>query len=129
MDHKNYFDLRNAWVINFHTVAEVVGELEEELRNMKERGLPAPLLDKKNRQIDTLVEFYNLTEAMLKVYDENLKDYRAALTFSRNNENVFLDMAVKQLQYMTKHFKNGAKIGEGIHEQPGILKRNTNGTK
>ena len=128
MEHKGYFDLRNAWAINFHTVAEVVQELEEELKNMKERNLPAPLLDKKNRQIDTLIEFYNLTESMLKIYDENLKDYRAALTFSRENENVFLNMSIQQLQYMTKHFKN-SNIGQGISEQNGILKNKEDGTK
>jgi hypothetical protein len=106
MQHLGYFELRNAWAANFYQVSQVVSELEEEYKNMKERGLPAPLLEKKNRQIDTLIEFYNLTESMLKVYDENLKDYRSSLQSEREQADKFLNMTIQNLQYMTKHFKN-----------------------
>ena len=108
MQHPGYFDLRNAWAINFYQVSEVVAELEQEYANMKERSLPAPLLEKKSKQIDTLIEFYNLTEQMLKVYDENLKDYRSSLESERAQADKFLNMTIQNLQYMTKHFKNKA---------------------
>ncbi len=104
--HKGYFDLRNSWSANFHTVAEVVQELEAEYKIMKEKGVPKPILDKRDRQIETLIEFYNLTEQMLKVYDENLKDYRESLKTEREHSDMLLKTTMQNLQYMVKHFKN-----------------------
>ena len=106
--HKSYFDLRNEWTVTFYRVAEVVKQLEEELTVMKEKGVPAPILDKRDNQINVLIDFYNSTENILKIYDENLKDYRHSCRSDREDSDFAIKQLIKNLEFMVKTFKSKA---------------------
>ncbi|GHM98822.1 hypothetical protein WSM22_03120 [Cytophagales bacterium WSM2-2] len=61
-------ELHIAWLRSsalFHTVHQ---QLEEELQRMREKKLPQDLIDKKDLQIQSLVEYFNNTDELVQAY-------------------------------------------------------------
>ena len=82
--------LHNAWTRATANFTEVHKQLEDELRRMRERKLEQQYIDKKDNQIEMLVDFFNQT-------DELFTAYRLALANS-NIENHFLtEMLLKKI--------------------------------
>lgn len=108
ISHKGYFELRNKWALLYNNMARLVAEMEVELQTMKDKGLPNPVLEKKDKQIQTIVDFYNYTEIIFKTYDENLKDLTLSKNFHQCNDHETTQLLIKNLQYIAKHFKKQA---------------------
>jgi hypothetical protein len=69
-------DLRSPkpyWLRTAARLSNVLAELEQELKRMKERGLSEDLITAKDTQINELVEFYNATEAIIQSYELIIK--------------------------------------------------------
>lgn len=82
--------LHNAWTRATANFTEVHRQLEDELRRMRERKVEQQYIDKKDNQIEMLVDFYNQT-------DELFAAYRLAMA-NANTENHFLtEMLLKKI--------------------------------
>jgi hypothetical protein len=108
--HKSYFQLRNDWAMLYNDMAQLVAEMEIELQVMKEKKLPQPVIAKKDRQIQTIVDFYNHTEILLQHYDETLQDLSISRNMHERNDDMTTQILIKNLQYIAKHFK---KLSDG----------------
>lgn len=60
--------LRNNWLRQASTISNLIAELEAELQRMKEKKLSQEFIDKKDAQIQTLVEFFNDTDTLINTY-------------------------------------------------------------
>jgi hypothetical protein len=82
--------LHNAWTRATANFTEVHRQLEDELRRMRERKVEQQYIDKKDNQIELLVDFFNQS-------DELFMAYRLALA-NANTENHFLtEMLLKKI--------------------------------
>ena len=82
--------LHNDWLRAGAQFSEAHRQLEDELRRMRERKVEQQYIDKKDNQIEMLVDFFNKT-------DEILNAYRFALANSKA-ENYFLtEMLMKKI--------------------------------
>jgi len=104
--HKGYFELRNNWTLLNTQMHVLVVELEEELQSMKEKNLPNKLILKKDHQIQTIVDFYNYTEAVFKTYDEHIKDLSSSRKLHEENDHASTQLLIENLKYIAKHFKS-----------------------
>jgi hypothetical protein len=50
------------------SIANLIDELAAELARMKERRLPAELIDKKDAQIESLINYYNSVDQLIRFY-------------------------------------------------------------
>lgn len=82
--------MRTSWLRNAATFVNVIQELEAEIKRMKTKKIPQEIIDKKDLQIEELVNFYNDAEDLIQLYKHSLINARA--------ENHFLiDMLAKKI--------------------------------
>lgn len=71
-------DLRSPkpfWLRTVGKLSNVIAEMEQELKRMKEKGLSQELIAAKDSQLNALVEFYDATEATIQSYEMLIKFY------------------------------------------------------
>lgn len=69
-------DLKNTWTREAAKLMTVIAELEKELKGMKERNLKIEFIQKKNNQIQQLVEFYNASDLIITSYQMEIVIHR-----------------------------------------------------
>ncbi len=80
----------NEWLRDSGVFHNVLRELEEELERMKSKNVPQSIIDKKDIQIDALVNFFNQTDGLIQLYKIHMANLRI--------ENHFLtDLISKKL--------------------------------
>lgn len=94
----------NEWLRNSAVFHNVLRELEEELERMKSKNVPQGIIDKKDIQIDALVNFFNQTDGLIQLYKIHMANLRI--------ENHFLtDLISKKLSIDDlMEYKPSAKV-------------------
>lgn len=79
-------DLKNTWTREAAKLMTVIAELEKELKGMKERNLKIEFIQKKNNQIQQLVEFYNASDLIITSYQMEIVIHRIN---NKTNSEIF----------------------------------------
>ena len=96
-------------LINQHTrtgvtFSAVVQELEGELKRMQEKKLSQELIDRKDLQIETLIEFFNETETLVQFFKLAILNLHMDLThcehllFSTHQKRDYLIEAILSIK-------------------------------
>lgn len=83
-------ELHLRWLRSSVAFQTVHKQLEEELQRMKDRKVNQDFIDKKDLQIETLIDFYNQTDELMQVY-------KIALANARFENVCLTEMLIKQV--------------------------------
>jgi hypothetical protein len=83
-------ELHKAWLRSSAVFHLVHRQLEEELQRMREKKLSQELIDKKDLQIQNLVEYFNIT-------DELMSAYRLQAANAKFENTMLTEMLTKQV--------------------------------
>ena len=61
-------ELHVTWLRSSALFTSAHQQLEDELQRMKEKKLPQDIIDKKDMQIQNLVEYFNITDELMNLY-------------------------------------------------------------
>lgn len=82
MDELNIERPRDHWLRESAKIMEVIRQLEVELQSMKDRKVNQNFIDSKDFQISQLVNFYNTTEQMMLIYQNELTIMRLNVKYT-----------------------------------------------
>ena len=76
MMHEDLKVVNAEWIRSGAIFSNVMQQLEEELKRMKEKKLAQEFIDKKDDQIESLVQFYNNTDSLVNYFKMALINMR-----------------------------------------------------
>ena len=74
--HEDLKVVNAEWIRSGAIFSNVMQQLEEELKRMKEKKLAQEFIDKKDDQIESLVQFYNNTDSLVNYFKMALINMR-----------------------------------------------------
>lgn len=82
MDELNIERPKDRWIRESAKIMEVIRQLEVELQSMKDRKVNQSFIEAKDNQISQLVNFYNTTERIMLIYQNELTIMRLNVKYT-----------------------------------------------